>query len=191
MFRHCNVFPVYFNFGQNTARIEIDRAIKQVKSLGLRDLRIVNIDDYMRLIKSTWASTNDLTEVYHDPKKLFLPGRNIVFVLFAAIIAFNESIDSIVLSSLRTDISGDGGVDFIHSMQDVIKYGFGVRGSTCDVKLITPVKHMDKTDIVKYVHDNKLNLDLTWSCYTTGPIPCEKCPSCMSRNAALDFWKNN
>ena len=183
-----DIYPMYFDFGQNTNKIEIEHAQKQLKFLGLRSLMVMPLNDYVPLIKDSWADTNDLSEMKEDVSKLFLPGRNILFLLYAAIYGYNKGISDIVISSIATDISGDGSIEFLNSIETAFRHGFGttIHGDY-HMTIQRPLKFHGKVDVVNYALDCELDLDLAWSCYGAGPEPCKECPSCKSRINSIKY----
>jgi 7-cyano-7-deazaguanine synthase len=70
--------------------------------------------------------------------------------------------------------------EFIGSMANAIYIG-----TYHQVRLITPLQWMMKTDIVKLGYSINVDFGLTWSCYKGGQKHCGVCPTCRSRRQAF------
>ena len=53
------------------------------------------------------------------------------------------------------------------------------------IRIVTPVIHMTKADIVRKGHELGTPFELTWSCYREEEIACGKCDSCLLRLKAF------
>ena len=61
----------------------------------------------------------------------------------------------------------------------------GTRPST-NIKVVTPLLRMNKSEIVKKGIELKAPLHLTWSCYENNDKACGRCQSCMLRLKAFE-----
>ncbi len=61
----------------------------------------------------------------------------------------------------------------------------GTRPST-NIKVVTPLLSMNKSEIVKKGIELKAPLHLTWSCYENNDRACGRCQSCMLRLKAFE-----
>ena len=113
----------------------------------------------------------------------YVPGRNIIFLSFAA--SFAEAIDAktIFIGANAVDYSGypDCRPEFIRSYQAMLARGLKTSVEGKSIKVETPLIHLSKAKIVKLAIKLKVPLQLTWSCYNGGTKPCGVCDSCRLR----------
>ena len=57
---------------------------------------------------------------------------------------------------------------------------------TTNIKVITPLLEMNKSEIVKKGIELDAPLSLTWSCYEKNDMACGRCQSCTLRLKAFD-----
>jgi 7-cyano-7-deazaguanine synthase len=71
--------------------------------------------------------------------------------------------------------------EFIGAMANAIYIGTYMR-----VRLIAPLMHMSKAEVVTLGAALGVNFANTWSCYAGGEAHCGKCPTCYARQHAFD-----
>lgn len=110
----------------------------------------------------------------------FVPGRNLVFLTFAAAYAYQRGIDHLVTGVAQTDYSGypDCREGTIRSLQQALRAGMD---ST--VVIHTPLMHLSKKETVELaVQLGALPaMALTHTCYEGERPPCGECPACELR----------
>jgi 7-cyano-7-deazaguanine synthase len=121
----------------------------------------------------------------------FVPGRNLVFLTFAAIVAEQRQLKHVVAGMCETDYSGypDCRDDTIKSLQSTINLGMASR-----LVLHTPLMWIDKAGTWSLAHELggqalvDLIIDASHSCYLgdrTNRHPwgygCGKCDACLLR----------
>jgi 7-cyano-7-deazaguanine synthase len=121
----------------------------------------------------------------------FVPGRNLVFLTFAAIVAEQRQLKHVVAGMCETDYSGypDCRDDTIKSLQSTINLGMASR-----LVLHTPLMWIDKAGTWSLAHELggqglvDLILDASHSCYLgdrTNRHPwgygCGQCDACLLR----------
>jgi len=113
----------------------------------------------------------------------YVPARNIIFLSFAASYAEAIGAKTIFIGANAVDYSGypDCRPEFIRSFQAMLARGLktSVEGKT--IKVVTPLIHLSKAQIVKLAVKLKVPLQLTWSCYNGASKPCGVCDSCRLR----------
>jgi 7-cyano-7-deazaguanine synthase len=113
----------------------------------------------------------------------YVPGRNIIFLSFAASFAEAIGAKTIFIGANAVDYSGypDCRPEFIRSYQAMLEHGLktSVEGKSIVVK--TPLIHLSKARIVQLAVKLKVPLQLTWSCYNGATKPCGVCDSCRLR----------
>jgi len=113
----------------------------------------------------------------------YVPGRNIIFLSFAASFAEAICARTIFIGANAVDYSGypDCRPEFIHSYQAMLARGLKTSVEGKSIKVETPLIHLSKAKIVKLAGKLKVPLQLTWSCYNGGSKPCGVCDSCRLR----------
>ncbi len=113
----------------------------------------------------------------------YVPGRNIIFLSFAASYAEAIGADTIFIGANAVDYSGypDCRPEFIRAFQAMLERGLKTSLEGKGIKVITPLIHLSKARIVKLAVKLKVPLELTWSCYKGGLTPCGVCDSCRLR----------
>ena len=110
----------------------------------------------------------------------FVPGRNLVFLSFAAAFAWQRNIRHLVTGVAQTDYSGypDCRAETIEALQRAIRLGM-----ESDLEIHTPLMHLSKKRTVELaVALGALDvMALTHSCYNGRRPPCGVCPACKLR----------
>lgn len=147
--RFARVETLGFAYGQRHA-VELDRRAPLRR--GLADLkpewatrlgpdRVVPLDVLGQVSHS--ALTSDREDALRDPDlpATFVPGRNLVFLTFAAIVAYQRGLKHVVAGMCETDYSGypDCRDDTIKALQAAISLGMDAR-----IVLDTPLMWLDK-----------------------------------------------
>lgn len=174
-----------FDYGQRHKK-EIIQAKKIAHRAGC-DYRVVKIslpwqgssllDKKMRLPQNRRIISKKIPSTY-------VPARNIIFLSFAASYAEVVGADAIFIGANAIDYSGypDCRPDFFKAFQKVIKKGMkaGVEGKS--IRIMMPLLHKTKAQIIRMGLKLKVPYELTWSCYQGGVRPCGKCDSCVLRD---------
>ncbi len=115
----------------------------------------------------------------------FVPGRNIVFLTFAAAYAWQRKIGHIVTGVAQTDYSGypDCRQETIDALQATIRLAM-----ESNVVIHTPLMKLSKKETVLLAKDlGALDaMGLTHTCYEGIRPPCGKCPACRLRAKGFD-----
>jgi 7-cyano-7-deazaguanine synthase len=113
----------------------------------------------------------------------YVPGRNIIFLSFAASYAEAIGAKTIFIGANAVDYSGypDCRPEFIQTYQDMLAQGLKASFEGNSIKVVTPLIHLSKAKIVKLAVKLQVPLQLTWSCYNGASKPCGVCDSCRLR----------
>ena len=170
--------------------------IKQAKKIA-RDNNIQHqLIDVSLLNQLTTSALTRNIDIKHDSNRdlpnTFVPGRNILFLTIAGIIADQKNADVIVTGVCQTDFSGypDCKHSFIKAMNAAI-----IQGLDKNILIETPLMWIDKKETwaladklgrLEYIRDNTL------TCYN-GVIGegCGECPACELRNKGLEEYLND
>jgi 7-cyano-7-deazaguanine synthase len=137
----------------------------------------------------------------------FVPGRNLVFLTFAAALAYRRGLQVIVAGVCETDYSGypDCRHDTMQAMQQALSLGMGRR-----FVIDTPLMWLDKAAAWQLAHDLgqegdaqgggdalvELIVEHTHTCYTgdrshrqAWGYGCGACPACVLRAGGWARWR--
>ncbi len=182
-----NVAALTFDYGQRH-RVELGAARKIAKIAGIHH-EILPIDTFAALggnalIDRKIEITGENDSPAHLPNT-FVPGRNLIFLTFAAAYACQREIHDIVTGVAQTDYSGypDCRRETIDSLEQTIKLGMSY-----PVEIHTPLMHKSKAETVKMAADLGALEALAWShtCYNGEYPPCGSCPACILRRKGFD-----
>ncbi|MGL6201401.1 MAG: 7-cyano-7-deazaguanine synthase QueC [Lachnospiraceae bacterium] len=194
--RFKNVSTVTFDYGQRHSG-EIDVAAKIAKDLSVPhyalDVTLLNqlapsslTRDDIDVVKAESAQ-KELKE--GELPNTFVPGRNMVFLVFAGILARQIGAGNLVTGVCETDYSGypDCRADFIKSINETINLAMDE-----SIIIHTPLMYLSKKDTWALA-DSLGVMDIiknnTLTCYN-GIIGdgCQECPACFLRKQGLDEY---
>ncbi len=169
-----------FDYGQRH-RIELDCAGQVAKHAGVAHTTLP-IDTFAALGGN--ALTDSHIPVEQAPgnglPNTFVPGRNLIFLTFAAAFAWQRDLADIVTGVAQTDYSGypDCRRDTIDAMEQSLNLGM-----ECTFRIHTPLMNLTKKQTVELARDlGALDaMALTHTCYNGQRPPCGECPACQLR----------
>jgi 7-cyano-7-deazaguanine synthase len=180
-------FPLSLSYGQKHL-IELEAAEKIADYYQLKFQKIA--------ISLPWKSLSSLTSSLEVPNdraigdiarsgvpSTYVPGRNTLFLSYAAGFAKIVQADEIHLGCNRLDIPNypDCRPEFIDAFQKLLDIT-----DPSAPRIIAPLHNYDKQDIVKIGRLLQAPLEKTWSCYDPqNSNPCKRCDACVLRNHAL------
>lgn len=135
--------------------------------------------------KKTKLPSHKLSEIAQAQiPSTYVPGRNTLFLSFAMSVADQTGSNAIVIGANAIDYSGypDCRGPYLKAFERVANLGTksGTQGKI-PLKVLAPLVHLNKKDIVKLGLTLKVPFALTWSCYKGGRRPCGWCDSCVLR----------
>ena len=117
----------------------------------------------------------------------YVPGRNTVFISIALSLAEAKQAEAIYLGINAVDYSGypDCRPEYLAAFQALAQLSSkaGIEGHA--PRLVAPLVMDSKVDIVHRALRLGVPIELTWSCYQGGDVPCGVCDSCRIRYRAL------
>lgn len=182
-FGAANVEAVTFDYGQRH-RIELDAARKVAELAGVRQTQLP-IDTFAAI------GGNALTDAAITPEQgardddstipnTFVPGRNLIFLSFAAAFAYTRGIEHVVTGVAQTDYSGypDCRENTLKALELALRLGMDSR-----VTLHTPLMFMSKAETVQLAQEVGAMGAMAWShtCYNGDVPPCGHCAACELR----------
>lgn len=178
----ANVATLTFDYGQRH-RIELECARRVAENAGVPNT-ILPIDTFAALGGDALTDSDIDVQREVDASSglpnTFVPGRNLVFLTFAAAYAYQRRIANVVTGVAQTDYSGypDCREGTMTSLQHTIRLGMEF-----DVVLHTPLMHLSKKETVLLARDLGAlpAMALTHTCYNGKRPPCGECPACELR----------
>jgi 7-cyano-7-deazaguanine synthase len=194
-----SLYPLTFDYGQRH-RIELMNARKVADYYGVGErLKLITLpflrdfggsaltDDQIAVpIMETVQDSNDSNKMLDENVDIpvtYVPGRNLLFLSIATSYAEAIGAEAIYIGVNALDYSGypDCRPDFIAKVNEVITLAtkVGVQGGS--IRILTPLIHMTKADIVREGLRLEVPYELTTSCYNGGEKACGECDSCVLR----------
>ncbi|MFX0039209.1 MAG: 7-cyano-7-deazaguanine synthase [Promethearchaeota archaeon] len=121
-----------------------------------------------------------------DAPEGFIPSRNLVFYSIAAYYAEVYGYELIIGGHIAVDPDNfpDAAPNYFKSLEKLINEGKHKKEMD-SLNFLFPLAKMTKIDVIKLAKRLEVPLEWTWSCYSDGEQPCEKCNACRKRNEAL------
>lgn len=173
------VEALFFHYGQrHSVEYESAKIISDKYGFKLHEL---HIDTFTEIGGNSLVDHDTQIEASdNELPNTFVPGRNLIFLTYAASLAWRLKISHLITGVCQTDFSGypDCREDTMIALQQSIQLGMGY-----PFTIHTPLMHMTKADTVKLA---KLTGGLgaqaySHTCYEGQVPPCGKCPSCILR----------
>ena len=181
-FGNNNVASVTFDYGQRH-RIELECAARVAEQANVPNV-CLPIDTFAALGGN--ALTDTAIDVQQDNDtggelpNTFVPGRNLIFLTFAAAYADPRAIWHLVTGVAQTDYSGypDCRETTIRALQEALNLGMEAH-----FRIHTPLMHLSKKQTVELARDLGAlpAMALTHTCYKGQRPPCGLCPACQLR----------
>jgi len=176
-----NVSTVSFDYGQRH-RTELESA-QQIAQLAGVEHEILPINTFNALggnaLTGDKSVSNEL-DMENNLPNTFVPGRNIIFMSYAAALAYQKKITHLVTGVAQTDYSGypDCRQDTLDALQKTLNLGMEQ-----EFIIHTPLMYMSKAETVKLaVKLDALDaLALSHTCYNGLRPPCGQCAACALR----------
>ena len=194
-----------FHYGQTHSK-EVDCAAAVAETLGVPQ----ELMDISFLGKVAWYSalTNpdrfpvpedrDAAQMGNSIPITYVPLRNTIFLSLAAAYLESQALYAIKMEGVSPadvqaylymapnaiDYSGypDCRPEFFQKMRESLGYGSKLWTEyQIPLQIETPIIEMSKADIVRLGTELRAPLELTWSCYLGGDVPCGRCDSCILR----------
>lgn len=177
-----NVSTLTFDYGQRH-RVELDCAARVADHADVANT-CLPIDTFAALggdaltdskidVQTEWSPGNGLPNT-------FVPGRNLIFLTFAAAFAYQRGIGNLITGVAQTDYSGypDCREETIAALQQTLRLGMG-----SGVVIHTPLMNRSKKATVELARDlgGLEAMALTHTCYNGARPPCGECPACLLR----------
>ncbi|NCF74376.1 MAG: 7-cyano-7-deazaguanine synthase QueC [Gammaproteobacteria bacterium] len=177
-----NVSSVTFDYGQRH-RIELICASEVADFVGVPNV-VLPIDTFSALggdaLTEPGIEVANATGRESGLPNTFVPGRNLIFLTFAAAYAYQRDIIHLVTGVAQTDYSGypDCREETMQSLQATLR-----NGMESEIQIHTPLMHLSKKATVQLA--DALGalpaMAMTHTCYNGERPPCGTCPACELR----------
>jgi len=175
---------LHISYGQRTERRE-RKAFEDIADFYNEEKRLaVSIEHLAKIGGSSLTDKNiKVAEARLESKEIptsYVPFRNAHFLAIATSWAEVLGAQKIYIGAVAEDSSGypDCRPEFYEAFGRVIDVG--TKPET-KIKIVTPIIHLSKAEIVKKGIELKAPLHLTWSCYRNETEACGTCDSCALR----------
>lgn len=175
-----DVEALTFDYGQRH-RIELDCAAQVAQQAGV-------VHTMLPIDTSAAMGGNALTDtdiaVEEAPgsglPNTFVPGRNLIFLTFAAAFAWQRDMADLVTGVAQTDYSGYP--DCRRGTIDAVEQSLTL-GLERTIRIHTPLMNLTKKETVELARDLGAidAMALTHTCYNGQRPPCGTCPACQLR----------
>lgn len=187
------IHAITFNYGQRSADMEINSSKAICENLGINHT-VIELPWLKQLGKSALTSEAEVPELKADEldnkeicdetaRKVWVPGRNIVFTAIATSFAEAEDAEKIIVGwDLEEAVTfPDNSKEFLDAFNKVLEIG------TLDgVQIEAPVINLNKKEIVNLGAKVNAPMNLSYSCYMGEDEHCGICESCMRRRRAFE-----
>jgi 7-cyano-7-deazaguanine synthase len=176
------VDTVTFDYGQRH-RVELECAAKVAEFAGVSNT-CLPIDTLAALggdaLTDPDIDVDSETDADTGLPNTFVPGRNLIFLTYAAALAYRRGIQNLVTGVAETDYSGypDCREETIIALQQALRLGM-----ESEVTIHTPLMHLSKKKTVELARDlgGLPAMAYTHTCYNGERPPCGQCPACVLR----------
>jgi 7-cyano-7-deazaguanine synthase len=174
----------HINYGQRTEKRELKAFNDIADYYSVNERMIIDFKYLARIGGSSLTDKKiEVSEADLNSKEIptsYIPFRNAN--ILSACVSWAEVLgaEAIYAGAVFEDSSGypDCRPSFFKAFEDAIDQGTKPETS---IKIITPLIHLSKEEIVKKGLELKVPLHLTWSCYQNEDEACGVCDSCALR----------
>jgi 7-cyano-7-deazaguanine synthase len=182
--KRYEIYGLHVGYGQKAALRERRSAEEVARRLGAREFRITEIPFLQELGGSALTDAR-LAIPTGAISSGEIPITQVPFrngILLSLAVAWAEAIDAraVVIGAVEEDSSGypDCREQFLIALERAVEMG---TKPDRDIRIVAPLVHKTKGDIVRLGAELGAPFDASWSCYAEGPKPCNECESCLLR----------
>jgi len=186
------IHAITFDYGQRSARMEIESSRAICNFFGIQHT-VIELPWLKKLGKSALTSTAEIPKLKAEQlddkeicdetaRKVWVPGRNVVFTAIATSFAEAEDAEIIIVGwDLEEAVTfPDNSKEFLNAFNNVLEIG------TFEyLEIKAPLIELNKNEIVKLGDKINAPMNLSYSCYLGEKEHCGVCESCMRRRRAF------
>ena len=191
------VQTIGFDYGQRH-NIELECRINLLKRIQLHSSNflgklsndiVINLEEIKNISESSLLNSENIGMLENGLPNTFVPGRNLIFLNYASIIAYKNKAKNIIGGMCETDFSGypDCRNETINSMEKSLNLGMDV-----EFKIQTPLMFKSKAEIWEFICNKELIdiiIEESHTCYKGDRSKrydwgygCNSCPACELRS---------
>ena len=179
---------LHFSYGCHAGQTEADRMRKIAEHLKV-DCVILPLDYSLSGGTSPLLTSNPISDGVAGAEfaNEWVPARNLLMIATAVAYAEANGFGAIALGNNLEEAGAypDNEEQFTHLLDTALDYAVS---DGRQVRLLSPVGHLMKHEIVKFGLTLGVPFEHTWSCYRGGETHCGRCGPCTMR--ALAFERN-
>lgn len=182
--RRYDIYALHVGYGQKAAARERRCAEDVARLLGAREFRATEIPFLQELGGSALTDAR-LSIPTGSISSGEIPITQVPFrngILLSLGVAWAEAIDAqaVVIGAVEEDSSGypDCREQFLIAVERAVEMG---TKPDREIRIVAPLVHKTKGEIVKLGVELAAPFEASWSCYSEGPLPCLECESCLLR----------
>ncbi len=188
------VHAITFDYGQRSSRMEIKSSKAICEKLGFKHT-VIELPWLSSLEGSALTSTENIPELKmsqlddrevcdETARKVWVPGRNVVFTSIALSFAEAKGAKKIIVGWDLEEAATfpDNSKEFLDTFNKLLEIG-----SLDNVQIEAPLIQMNKEEIVKLGENIGSPMNMSYSCYMGNEGHCGVCESCMRRKRAFKF----
>ncbi len=195
--RDYDAFGLHFSYGQRTEARELASARAVAQAVGLRDLMELKTELFRKIGGSALTDASiavpDAVEeeageisaarTGADVPVTYVPFRNAHFLSAAVSWAEVLGAKTVFIGAVEQDSSGypDCRPAYYEAFNALIQTGT----REGEIKVVTPLIHLRKTEIIRLGVELGAPLHVSWSCYSGEAEACGVCESCALRLRAF------
>jgi len=175
------VQPFYIQSDLVWQRAEYRSAQRFMAALNPRLAELVTLSmPLLDVYGGHWSTTGDGTPDAATPDEaVFLPGRNALLILKAAVWCQLHGVRELALAPLATNPFADATQGFFDDLQAALN-----RGAVSQLRIVRPFGDLHKDAVMRL--GKGYPLELTFSCIAPrGDLHCGRCNKCAERQAAF------
>jgi 7-cyano-7-deazaguanine synthase len=180
--RFTRVFPLYIRAGLSWEKPELaamHRFLRSARIPGVAGPRVMALPS-TDIYRGHWSVTHkNVPGARSASRSVYLPGRNLLLISKAAVLAPLLKAGSIAIGTLKGNPFNDATRCFRYAMSKAVSLAMGT-----PIRVIAPFTRLHKEDLIKM--SARLPLHLTFSCIN--PVRgrhCGKCNKCAERMGAF------
>jgi 7-cyano-7-deazaguanine synthase len=178
------VVPVYVQQGLAWEAVELywlKRFISALKNPRIQALRVIRLP-MKDLYGNHWSTGRGRIPGYRSKDEaVYLPGRNLILTVKAAVLCAMEKIPNLALGSLGHNPFPDASPRFFKTWAAALSLGL-----RAPLRILAPYRHLSKKEVIQRGKDFPLHL--SFSCLKPqGKKHCGACNKCAERQRAFSF----
>lgn len=193
--KEYEIHALTFDYGQRSANREIESSKQICQKLGIKHT-VMDLKWLGKLGKSALTvHENEVPQLESDKlddkeicdetaRKVWVPGRNVVFTAIATAFAEAEDAKKIIVGwDLEEAVTfPDNSREFLEAFNKTLEIG-----TLEGVQIEAPVIGLNKNEIVELGEKVDAPMELSYSCYMGEEKHCGLCESCMRRKRAFEM----